>query len=49
MAKVVKGIWPGNPSGATRAARQPCQYEAFIPDKLMDLSMAMLRSPVLAK
>ena len=39
MAKVVKGTWPGNPSGATRAARQPCQYEALIPDKLMDLHM----------
>ena len=37
MAKVVKGIWPGNPSGATRAARQPCQYEAFVPDRLTDL------------
>jgi len=33
----MKGIWPGNPSGATRAARQPCQYEAFVPDRLTDL------------
>lgn len=39
MAKVVKGIWPGNPAGATRAARQPCQYEAFVPDRLSDFHL----------
>lgn len=34
MPKVVKGLWPGNPAGATRAARQPCRFEAFVPDPL---------------
>ena len=32
MPKVVKGVWPGNAAGATRAARQPCRFAAFVPD-----------------
>lgn len=34
MPKLVKALWPGNPSGVTRAARQPCRFEAFVPDPL---------------
>lgn len=34
MPKLVSAMWPGNPAGATRAARQPCRYEAFVPDPL---------------
>lgn len=42
MPKVVKGLWPGNPAGVTRAARQPCRFEAFVPDPLagQDISIS---------
>lgn len=35
MPEVVKSLWPGNPAGVTRAARQPCRFEAFVPDPLV--------------
>ena len=41
MSKVVKGLWPGNPAGATRAARQPCRFEAFVPDSLVGHDIAV--------
>lgn len=41
MPKVVKGLWPGNPAGATRAARQPCRFEAFVPDPLAGQDIAI--------
>ena len=41
MPKVVNGVWPGNPAGATRAARQPCRFEAFVPDPLVGQDIAI--------
>ena len=41
MPKVVKDLWPGNPAGATRAARQPCRFEAFVPDPLTGQDIAI--------
>lgn len=41
MGRFVAAQWPGNPSGATRAERTPCRYEAFIPDRLADLDLSV--------
>ena len=41
MPKLVNGLWPGNPAGGTRAARQPCRYQAFVPDTLVDQEIAL--------
>ena len=30
----MESIWPGNPSGSTRAERTSCRYQAYVPDPL---------------
>lgn len=41
MGRFVAARWPGNPSGATRAERMPCGYEAYIPDRLAGLNVSV--------
>lgn len=41
MPKLVTIQWPGDASGATRTARQPCRFEAFVPDPLMGQVMSV--------
>ncbi len=36
MATQISSIWQGVPNGATRAQRSPCQFNAYIPDFLVD-------------
>ncbi|MDO8307493.1 MAG: Fic family protein [Actinomycetota bacterium] len=41
MPKLVNCLWPGSPSGSTRAVRQPCRFQAYVPDLLAGLDMAI--------
>lgn len=41
MGRYAEAIWPGNPSGATRAERTPCRYRAYVPDRLTNLDLAI--------
>lgn len=34
MPRLVDSVWPGNPTGPTRAARRPCRFQAYVPDPL---------------
>ena len=34
MPRLVTCTWPGQPAGSTRAARRPCTFRAFVPDRL---------------
>ena len=34
MGRYIESIWPGNPSGSTRAERTSCRYRAYVPDPL---------------
>jgi Fic family protein len=34
MGRYLERVWPGNPTGSTRAERTPCQYRAYVPDPL---------------
>jgi Fic family protein len=36
MGKVIKRRWIGDYTGLTRSDRRPCEYEAYLPDKLCD-------------
>ena len=35
VSRLVERVWPGNPTGATRAARRPCRFTAYVPDPLV--------------
>lgn len=41
MAKFIRGVWEGNPAGATRAARRPCTFHAYVPDRLVGQDLAI--------
>lgn len=41
MGRFVAATWPGDPAGATRAERTPCQYRAFVPDALATLQLSL--------
>ena len=34
-------IWPGDPSGQTRAQRASCRYRAYVPEPVADLDLAV--------
>ena len=34
MPRRITSTWPGQPAGSTRAARRPCTFQAFVPDRL---------------
>jgi Fic family protein len=34
MSRVIRGRWPGNPDAPSRRGREPCDYEAYVPDAL---------------
>ena len=34
MSRVIHSKWPGNPDAPSRAGRMPCDYEAYVPDRL---------------
>src|SRR6266508_4861783 len=36
MAEYVAKSWPGIAGAATRAERQPCRYQAYVPDLMVD-------------
>jgi Fic family protein len=35
MSRVIRRQWAGDPVGQTRKDRQPCAYEAYVPDRLV--------------
>ncbi|MBU6147790.1 MAG: Fic family protein [Actinomycetales bacterium] len=35
MPRLVDSVWPGNPTGSTRAARRTCRFHAYVPDPLV--------------
>lgn len=35
MSRVIRRQWASDPAGQTRRDRQPCAYEAYVPDRLM--------------
>ena len=41
MGRYVDQIWPGNPSGATRAERTPCRYRAYVPGPLAEADVLL--------
>lgn len=34
MSSVIRGQWSGNPDAPSRRGRMPCDYEAYVPDRL---------------
>ena len=34
MGKFVESVWPGSPTGSTRAERTPCRFRAYVPERL---------------
>ena len=48
MAELLRQRWQSDGSGLTRADRRPCQYDAYIPDKLID-RMILLSGEVAAE
>ena len=34
MSRVIRRRWPGNPDAPSRRGREPCDYEAYVPDSL---------------
>ncbi len=47
MSKVVRRRWTGDYSGPTKRDRRPCEYEAYVPDRLLARRFA-LDGPVAA-
>ena len=41
MGRYVEQVWPGNPSGATRAERAPCRFRAYVPDPLVGAEVVL--------
>lgn len=41
MGRYIEKVWPGNPSGATRAERTPCRYRAYVPPPLVGAEVAL--------
>lgn len=41
MSRVIRRRWAGDPSAQTRRDRQPCDYEAYVPDPLMGRRIAL--------
>ncbi len=41
MGRYVRRQWPGNPSGSTRAERMSCEYQAYVPDRLVGTSIEL--------
>jgi Fic family protein len=41
MGRVIASVWPGEPSGATRAERSPCRFKAYVPDRLVGTELAV--------
>lgn len=41
MSKVLRRRWPGDPSGQSRRDRLPCDYEAYVPDRLVGRSFSL--------
>ena len=34
-------VWPGDPSGQTRAQRTPCRFQAYVPELLNSLDVTL--------
>ena len=42
MAPLLAAIWPASAGlGRLRAQRRPCRYEAYVPDSIEDLELAL--------
>jgi Fic family protein len=41
VGRFVERVWPGNPSGATRAERASCRFRAYVPDLLVGADVAL--------
>lgn len=39
MGRYIDQVWPGNPTGSTRAERSSCRFRAYVPDPLAALEM----------
>lgn len=42
MSRVIRRHWPGNPDAQSRRGREPCDYEAYVPDGLAGRSFAFV-------
>ncbi len=40
MSRVIHRHWPGNPDALSRRGRLPCDYDAYVPDRLTDRRLA---------
>lgn len=41
MGRYADRVWPGNPSGATRAERASCRFRAYVPDPLVGADLEL--------
>jgi Fic family protein len=41
MSRVIRRRWPGNPDAPSRRGREPCEYEAYRPDPLVDRKITL--------
>lgn len=41
MGRLVHGTWPANPGAGRKADRLPCEYDAFVPDRVAGLSVTL--------
>lgn len=41
MGTFIDRVWPGNPTGGTRAERMPCRYRAYLPEPLRELELTL--------
>jgi Fic family protein len=46
MGRFVERVWEGDPSGATRAERASCRYQAYVPDRLVGADVELPASVV---
>ncbi|MFI5099788.1 MAG: hypothetical protein ACHQE5_04635, partial [Actinomycetes bacterium] len=48
MGHFVDRVWPGDPTGSTRASRTPCRYRAYVPEPLNGASDILVTASVAA-
>ena len=41
MSRVIRRSWSGNPDAPSRRGREPCEYEAYSPDPLVNRKVAL--------
>lgn len=41
MSRVIRCRWPGNPDAPSRRGREPCDFEAYVPDTLVGRNISL--------